>query len=178
MLALLLGAGLCGCASLGKLAPATPRVEVDPWERLNRTDYAIQGQLDRYLVRPLSKTYRFLTPGPIGRSIHNVLVNLSEPAALFNDVLQLRLKRAATPAARLILNSTIGVLGLVDVAAHVGLYHHDNEFGVTLGRCRIKPGPYVYIPMIGPGTLRDLLGSGVDFMLDPLRWLVSERSKL
>ncbi|HEX9139258.1 MAG TPA: VacJ family lipoprotein [Steroidobacteraceae bacterium] len=146
-------------------------MEVDPWERLNRTDYAIQGRLDRYLVHPLSKAYRFLTPGPIGRGIHNVLVNLSEPAALFNDVLQLRIKRAATPAARLILNSTVGVLGLVDVAAHVGLYHHDNEFGVTLGRYRIKSGPYVYIPMMGPSTLRDLVGSGVDFVLDPMRWL-------
>ncbi len=171
VLAFLLGAVISGCASWGKPVPATPRVEVDPWERLNRTDYVIQGRLDRYLVQPLSKAYRFLTPGPIGRGIHNVLVNLSEPAALFNDVLQLRLKRATTPAARLILNSTFGVLGLVDVAAHVGLYHHDNEFGVTLGRYRIKPGPYVYLPMIGPSTLRDLVGSGVDFMLDPLRRL-------
>jgi phospholipid-binding lipoprotein MlaA len=171
LLAFMLGAVISGCASLGKPVPATPRVEVDPWERLNRADYAIQGRLDRYLVHPLSKAYRFLTPGSIGRGIHNVLVNLSEPAALFNDVLQLRLKRAATPAARLILNSTIGVLGLIDVAAHVGLYHHDNEFGVTLGRYRVKPGPYVYLPMVGPSTLRDLVGSGVDFVLDPMRWL-------
>ncbi len=171
LLAFLLGAVTSGCASLEKPEPVTSRVQVDPWERLNRTDYAIQGRIDRYLVRPLSKAYRFLTPGPIGRGIHNVLVNLSEPAALFNDVLQLRLKRAATPAARLILNSTFGVLGLVDVAAHVGLYHHDNEFGVTLGRYRIQPGPYVYLPMVGPSTLRDLIGSGVDFLLDPLRRL-------
>jgi phospholipid-binding lipoprotein MlaA len=171
VLAFLLGTVLCGCASLGKPVPATPRVEVDPWERLNRTDYAIQGRLDRYLVQPLSKAYRFLTPGPIGRGIHNVLVNLSEPAALFNDVLQLRFKRAVTPAARLILNSTVGVLGLVDVAARVGLYHHDNEFGVTLGRYQVKPGPYVYLPMLGPSTLRDLIGSGVDFVLDPMRRL-------
>jgi len=171
VLVFLLGAVISGCASLGKPVPAAPGVEVDPWERLNRTDYAIQGRIDRYLVQPLSKAYRFLTPGPIGRGIHNVLVNLSEPAALVNDVLQLRLKRATTPVARLILNSTFGVLGLVDVAAHVGLYHHDNEFGVTLGRYRIRPGPYVYLPMIGPSTLRDLVGSGVDFMLDPLRRL-------
>jgi phospholipid-binding lipoprotein MlaA len=171
VLAFLLGAVISGCASLGKPEPAAPRVEIDPWERLNRADYAIQGRIDRYLVKPLSTAYRFLTPGPIGRGIHNVLVNLSEPAALFNDVLQLRLKRAVTPAARLILNSTFGVLGLVDVAAHAGLYHHDNEFGVTLGRYRIKPGPYVYLPMVGPSTLRDLVGNGVDFMLDPLRRL-------
>jgi phospholipid-binding lipoprotein MlaA len=171
LLTFLLGAALAGCASSGKPVPTPSRVEVDPWERLNRTDYAIQGRLDRYLVHPLSKAYRFLTPGPIGRGIHNVLVNLSEPAALFNDVLQLRLKRAATPAARLVLNSTVGILGLIDVASHMGLYHHDNEFGVTLGRYRVKPGPYVYLPMVGPSTLRDLLGSGVDFVMDPMRWL-------
>lgn len=146
----------------------TRKAPADPWERVNRRGYAIEGRLDHFLIHPLSRVYRFLTPGPIGRGIHNVLVNLSEPSALINDGLQFRFKRAGTPAARLIINSTVGVLGLFDVAARIGLYHHDNEFGVTLGRYGIKPGPYIYLPLIGPSTVRDLVGSGVDLLLNPL----------
>lgn len=136
---------------------------------MNRTDYAIEGKLDKYVIHPLSKAYRFLTPGPIGRGIHNLVTNLSEPSAFINDVFQLRIKRSGTPAARFIINSTVGVLGLLDVAARMGLYHHDNQFGVTLGRYGVKPGPYLYLPLIGPSTVRDLVGSGVDLLLNPLR---------
>ncbi len=161
--AALLGASLGGCA-----AQPAKKSAVDPWERANRAGYAVEGRLDHYLIHPLSRVYRFLTPGPIGRGIHNVLVNLSEPSALINDVLQLRIKRAQTPAARLIINSTAGVLGLFDVAAHMGLFHHDNEFGVTLGRYGVRPGPYLYLPLVGPSTVRDFVGSGVDILLNPL----------
>jgi phospholipid-binding lipoprotein MlaA len=143
----------------------------DPWEPANRKGYAVQDFLDRHIIHPLSKVYKALTPGPIRRGIHNVLVNLSEPAALFNDVMQLRIKRAGVPAARLVVNSTMGILGLFDVAAHMGLIHHDNEFGVTLGRYGLHPGPYVYIPLLGPGTVRDTLGGGVDYLTNPARWL-------
>ena len=135
---------------------------------MNRVGYAVEGKLDHFVIHPLSRVYRFLTPGPIGRGIHNVLVNLSEPSALINDVLQLRMKRAGTPAARLVINTTVGVLGLFDVAARMGLYHHDNEFGVTLGRYGVKPGPYLYLPLVGPSTVRDFLGSGIDIVLNPL----------
>ena len=148
--------------------PTSPNV--DRWERANREGYAIQGKLEHYLIHPLSRVYRRLTPGPIGRGIHNVLVNLSEPAALLNDLLQFRFKRAATPAARLVINSTVGLAGLIDVAGRHGLHHHDNEFGVTLGRYGFHSGPYLYVPMIGPSTVRDLIGGGVDFVLNPLHW--------
>jgi len=143
----------------------------DPWEPANRKGYAVQDFLDRHFIHPLSKVYKWLTPGPIGRGIHNVLVNLSEPEALFNDVMQLRFKRAGVPAARLVVNSTMGIGGLFDVAAHLGLVHHDNEFGVTLGRYGLRPGPYVYIPLLGPGTVRDTVGGGVDYLTNPARWL-------
>jgi phospholipid-binding lipoprotein MlaA len=163
--AALVAASLGGCA----VQPAK-KSAVDPWERVNRGGYAVEGKLDHYVIHPLTKVYRFLTPGPIGRGLHNVLVNLTEPSALINDVFQLRMKRAGTPAARLIINSTVGVLGLFDVAARLGLYHHDNEFGVTLGRWGVWPGPYLYLPLVGPSTVRDLVGSGVDVLLSPLHW--------
>jgi phospholipid-binding lipoprotein MlaA len=143
----------------------------DPWERGNRVGYAVEGGLDKHLIHPLAKIYHTLTPGPIGRGVHNILVNLSEPVAFFNDVLQLRLKRAGIAGARFITNSTVGILGLFDVAARAGMTHQDNEFGVTLGRYGVHPGPYMYLPLLGPTTVRDLLGSGLDFVIDPVHWL-------
>jgi phospholipid-binding lipoprotein MlaA len=165
-----LGVVFAACLAAGCATAPAKKAKVDPWEPVNRGGYAIEGKLDHFVIHPLSKAYRFLTPGPIGRGIHNVLVNLSEPSALINDVFQLRIKRAGTPAARLVINSTVGVLGLFDVASHMGLYHHDNEFGVTLGRYGVKPGPYVYLPLVGPSTVRDLVGTGVDVLLNPLHW--------
>lgn len=165
-----LGAALVVVTLGGCAAQPAKRSAVDPWERGNRVGYAVEGKLDHYVIHPLSKVYRFLTPGPIGQGMHNVLVNLTEPSALINDVFQGRIKRAGTPAARLVLNSTLGVLGLFDVAARMGLYHHDNEFGVTLGRWGLGPGPYLYLPLVGPSTVRDLVGSGVDVLLSPLHW--------
>lgn len=170
-LALVAGAPITSAAEVAaNPAEASANRNVDPWQRENRVGYAMQGKLDHYLIHPLSRVYRWLTPGPIGRGIHNVLVNLSEPAALLNDLLQFRFKRAVTPAARLVINTTAGLGGLIDVAARHGLLHHDNEFGVTLGRYGFHSGPYLYIPMIGPSTVRDLIGGGVDFVLNPLHW--------
>jgi phospholipid-binding lipoprotein MlaA len=143
----------------------------DPWERANRVDYAVEAALDKHAIHPLAKIYHTLTPGPIGRGVHNVLVNLSEPVAFFNDVLQLRLKRAGVAGVRFITNSTVGILGLFDVAARTGMTHQDNEFGVTLGRYGVHPGPYMYVPLVGPTTVRDLVGSGLDFFIDPVHWL-------
>lgn len=122
------------------------------------------------MIRPLSWVYRKLTPGPIGRGIHNVLVNLSEPVVIVNDLLQLRFKQAGLSATRLVTNSTIGLLGLLDAAGHAGIPHHDNGFGVTLGRYGVSSGPYLYVPLVGPSTVRDLTGGVVDFMSNPARW--------
>jgi len=173
-IAFLLGASLIGCAHIARAANSSSIVAPspgDPWERPNRVSFAFQGLLERHVIKPVSKLYRWLTPGPIGRGLHNVLVNLSEPAAFFNDMLQRRFRRAGIPAKRFIVNSTVGLLGLFDVAAHAGVMHHNNEFGVTLGTYGVAPGPYLYVPLVGPTTIRDLLGSGVDFLTDPMHWV-------
>jgi phospholipid-binding lipoprotein MlaA len=143
----------------------------DPWERVNRVAYAIQDRLNRVLFHPLGVVFRHLAPGPLGKGVHNVLVNLSEPGAFVNDLLQARVHRAGVSAARFITNSTVGLLGIFDVAGHAGLAHQDNEFGVTLGRMGVKSGPYMYVVLMGPTTVRDLIGSGVDFFIDPLHWV-------
>jgi phospholipid-binding lipoprotein MlaA len=172
-IAVLLGTSLIGCAPITRVTNSSSIVAPspgDPWERPNRVAYAFQGLLERHVIRPGAKLYRWLTPGPIGRGLHNALVNLSEPAAFLNDVLQCKFKRAGIPAKRFIMNSTVGLLGLFDVAAHAGVMHHNNEFGVTLGTYGVAPGPYLYLPLVGPSTFRDLLGSGVDFLADPMHW--------
>jgi len=142
----------------------------DPWEHVNRKAYALQNTLDHYFFGPAADLFKHLSPGPIGHGIHNFIVNLSEPNAFVNDVLQLRLKRAAIPAGRFVTNTTIGLLGLFDVADGLGMHHHDNEFGVTMGRYGIGPGPYMFVPMIGPTTVRDVIGSGIDALIDPIHW--------
>ena len=163
--------GVTACVTAATRAPVVASAPVDPWERQNRRNYAIEGVLDRRVIGPASRLYHKLTPGLIGRGIHNVLVNLSEPAVIVNDVLQLRFKKAGVSVTRLLTNSNVGLLGLFDLAGRAGLMHHDNEFGVTLGRYGVTSGPYLYLPLVGPSTPRDLVGVGVDFLMNPLHWL-------
>ena len=171
--------GVTACVTTATRDPVVASAPVDPWERQNRRNYAIEGVLDRRVIGPASRLYHKLTPGPIGPGIHNVLINLSEPVVIINDVLQLRFKKAGVSATRLITNSTVGLLGLFDLAGRAGLIHHDNEFGVTLGRYGVISGPYLYVPLVGPSTTRDLAGRGVDFVLNPLHWLTySDRTEI
>ena len=152
-------------------APVAAASTGDPFEPLNRRLFAINGFLDRVLLRPVAMTYRRLLPRPIRRGVHNVLGNLDEPIVLANDLLQLRLRQAAQTAARFVGNTTVGVLGVFDVATPAGLPHHDNGFGDTLGRVGLPPGPYLFLPAIGPTTVRELLGGAADLYIDPVAHL-------
>jgi phospholipid-binding lipoprotein MlaA len=143
----------------------------DPWEGLNRRGYAINAFLDKVLIRPVAMIYKALTPGPIGRGLHNIIVNLGEPLVFINDVLQARPRRAAEATVRFAFNSTVGLAGLIDVVAHDGIAHHDSTFGDTLGRYGAGPGPYLFIPVLGPSTVRDFVGAGVDGAVDPVHWI-------
>lgn len=143
----------------------------DPWERTNRKAYALQERLDRIFIRPIARLFHALAPGPIGKGIHNALTNLSEPVVFANDLMQFRIKRASITIGRLATNSTIGLLGLFDVAERLGLPHHNDDFGVTLGRYGAGPGPYMYVPLVGPTTVRDLIGKGADVVMDPFYWV-------
>ena len=147
-----------------------PRFKGDPWEPLNRRGYAINGSLDKAVIRPLALLSGQLTPGPIGKGLRNAVTNLSEPVVAFNDLAQLRVGKATQSLGRLVVNSTLGLLGTVDVAGHNGVKHHDNTFGDTLGRYGVGPGPYLFLPLLGPSDVRDLFGIVVDGAVDPLTW--------
>jgi phospholipid-binding lipoprotein MlaA len=146
---------------------ATPE---DPYEAANRRRYASHDAVDRKLILPLAKLYHALTPGFIGRGIHNLLVELSEPMTFANDVLQARPKRAAKTAARFMVNALV-VGGLLDVAGKGGMPHRDNDFGITLGVWGVKPGPYLFVPLVGPTTTRDLFGMVVEQTADPRNFI-------
>ena len=149
-------------------SPAAPARNPDPFERFNRGNFALSIRLDKLLIRPLSRVSSGLTPGPIGRAIHNVLRTLNEPIVILNDLLQAHPARAAKTAGRLMVNVTVGLVGTVDVAKKLGAPYHPNGFGDTLGHYGVKPGPYLYLPVLGPSDVRDLFGGGVDMVSTPI----------
>ncbi len=161
-------AGLGALVLAGGVRAQTPD---DPLERLNRRLYAGAIHADRTYFRPVAHAYHALTPGPVGAAIHNVLANLGEPVVVANDILQFRLRRAGADFMRLLTNTTFGIGGLSDFASANGLPHHDNDFGVTLGRWGAKPGPYLFLPFLGPSTVRDAIGEAADVALNPLTFV-------
>jgi phospholipid-binding lipoprotein MlaA len=141
----------------------------DPWEKANRRLYALNDVVMRSVVRPLSRLTSGLTPGLVGKAIHNFVVNLTEPQVIVNDLLQARPVSAVKSAFRLLVNTTAGGLGAVDVAKALGDRYHPNGFGDTLGRWGVGQGPYLVIPVAGPSTVRDLFGTVADDATLPLK---------
>lgn len=140
----------------------------DPLEGLNRHLFAGFQFADRTFIRPVAMGYRHVVPKPVRSGLRNFFSNLGEPIVFLNDLLQLKPGRAFKTFERFVINSSLGIGGLIDVAKsrNIGLPHHDNGFGNTLGYYGVGPGPYLFLPIIGPTTLRDLLaGQGDDFVL-------------
>ena len=166
-LAVSLGASGVAAAQAAPPAPApSPGVD-DPWEGVNRRVYAFNAVLDRKVLRPGVVFYHHATPTPIRRGLHNVLVNATHPIIIINDALQLRPVRALTALGRFTVNSTVGLGGVFDVAGS-DLPYHNADFGLTLARYGVPQGPYVYLPVLGPTTIRDGAGRIVDGVVDPL----------
>jgi phospholipid-binding lipoprotein MlaA len=161
-----------GAASVAAAQPpASAPSRDDPYETLNRKLYSQSIVADKRFFLPLARVYHALTPGLIGVAIHNVVTNLSEPVVIFNDILQARLKWAGRDTLRLTANSLAGFGGIMDVAGKAGLPHRDNDFGVTLGVWGARPGPYLFLPFVGPSTVRDAIGKGVDGVMAPLNYI-------
>jgi len=152
-------------------APAHAQQAVpDPWEGFNRDLYAVHDAVDRAVLEPIARGYRTITPAPVRTGVRQFLRNLRSPAVFANDVLQGEPGRAGVAAARFGINTTFGVLGVFDPASSMGLEPHDEDFGQTLGAWGVSSGPYLFIPILGPTTVRDGAGRIVDMAFDPLRW--------
>ncbi len=153
---------LAGCATTG--GSRNP----DPLEPFNRISYRFNDTLDKALMIPAAKGYQDVTPAPVRRSVGNFFANLRSPIVIANDLLQGKFRQGGSDTARLVVNSTVGLLGLFDPATAMGLPRHRQDFGLTLGRWGIGPGPYLVLPLLGPSDVRDAIGFGVDDQLDPL----------
>lgn len=127
----------------------------DPWEPVNRVVFRFNDTLDTYALKPVAKGYDRVMPQFLNDGITNVFSNLGEPKNLVNNVLQGKIGDAGIDLARFLMNTTVGVVGVFDVATRMGLQRNDEDFGQTLGAWGVESGPYVVLPLLGPSTLRD-----------------------
>ncbi len=139
----------------------------DPAEPTNRAVFGVNRGLDSALLKPVATVYRDATPQFFQDRINDALDNLRSPVIFLNDVLQGELERAATTLVRFIINSTLGLLGLNDIATELGIEGHNEDFGQTLAVWGVPEGPYVMLPLFGPSNPRDAIGMAVDFLIDP-----------
>ena len=146
---------LSGCAS-------TTAPKADPLEDLNRATYAFNDAVDNAVFTPVAKGYRAVTPGFFRAGVTNFFTNIGDVATSLNNVLQGKASDAASDVGRFFINSTLGVLGLFDVATPMGLEKHNADFGQTMGKWGVGSGPFLMLPLMGPSTLRDAAGRPVD----------------
>jgi phospholipid-binding lipoprotein MlaA len=177
---------LLGCAAVLALAACAARPPAsdpdalaeykqtnDPLEPTNRVFYAINNGLDVVILKPAAEAYRYVVPAPVRNGVHNVLGNLGTPVQLVNDMLEGKPRRAGDTAMRFVINSSVGVLGIFDVATGLGYKNHDADFGLTLASWGVPEGPFLFLPVLGPTDPRDAAGYGVDIALDPFTWVGS-----
>lgn len=154
---------LGGCATVS--GPRDPR---DPFESFNRGVYAFNSDFDKKVAKPVAEGYQKTVPQVARTGISNFFSNLGDVIVLFNDLLQLKGRQAASDLSRLTWNTTAGLFGLIDVATPMGLPKHDEDFGQTLGYWGVGSGPYLVLPFFGPSDLRDGTGDLIDYtQVDP-----------
>jgi phospholipid-binding lipoprotein MlaA len=170
--ATVLRAALAPVIALVLLAPAAGRAATpgDPWEKTNRASYSLHQALDRAIFSKAAAIIKAI-PGPIRTVIRHIIDNLREPGIAANDLLQGHPTVAARTIGRFVGNTTFGLGGMFDFATKEGLPHHDNSFADTFGRWGAGPGPYLFVPLVGPSTVRDMAGSAADVLTDPFTWV-------
>lgn len=161
---------LAGCSSQApnEPRPCTPTdtVVYDPAERVNRGIFAFNRVVDDYALAPVARGYRHL-PDVVQQGVHNFASNFGEPKVFINDLLQGNPKRSVNTLGRFAVNSTIGVLGLINVSDPLGIPRHDADFGQTFGVWGIGNGPIVELPLLGTANSRDASGRVLSFFFDP-----------
>ena len=164
---LFLSALFCGCSTVP--GDRDPR---DPWEPMNRTVYKFNEGVDKAVLKPVAKAYRFVTPNFVRIGVTNFFSNLNDVNVFFNDLFQGKGARAVADFGRVVINTTFGLGGFIDVAGVSGNPKRNEDFGQTLGVWGMGPGPYWMLPLLGPSSARDALGRGVDTVLAPSTYIV------
>lgn len=168
---LLLAISIClipGCASINN--------RQDPLEPMNRAIFSFNEKFDEFVLEPAARGYRAVVPDPIEMIVGNFFSNIGDVAITANSLLQLKFTDAAASSSRVLINTTFGLLGAVDLASHISqvsdidISKRNEDFGQTLGFYGVGAGPYIVLPVLGPSTVRDTVGIGVDGVIfDPLR---------
>jgi phospholipid-binding lipoprotein MlaA len=168
-----LGLAVSGCATVPDDPDAREAYEEanDPLEPMNRYFFEVNYAVDELVLKPFAGWYYIGLPDFARDGIRNALDNLKSPVIFLNDLLQGEPGRAGVTLGRFVINSTLGIAGLIDVADEMGLTYHDEDFGQTLAVWGSGEGPYLVIPFIGPSNMRDAAGLAVDTVSDPFFWI-------
>ena len=147
---------MAGCATVPNPDPR------DPWEPMNRATFEFNDGVDRVVLRPLAEGYRFVLPEPVRDGVRNFFANLQDPWIALNQLLQGKVEEALSDAWRFIANSTFGIGGIFDIATDMRMPKHTEDFGQTLAVWGIDFGPYLVLPVLGPSSARDAVGTLVN----------------
>jgi phospholipid-binding lipoprotein MlaA len=158
---------LSGCASLKNAAPG------DPLEPINRGIFSFNNTFDHYLLKPIAKGYDTVTPAPVKQGVSNVFQNMSDVQSVVASALQLKGSKVGDDLGRVILNSTIGLGGIFDLATPMGIERGNEDFGQSLGYWGIGAGPYLVLPFLGPSSVRDGVARVAEGQYDPLSFVSS-----
>ena len=156
---------LAGCAT------GEDRDPRDPIEPFNRAVFTFNDKLDRAIIKPLARGYNFIMPEPASRGVTNFFNNIADIQSALNNLLQLKIGRAFSDVGRVAINTTVGILGLIDVASNMNLPRYGEDFDQTLGVWGFGTGPYIVLPLIGPSSGRGTVGVVVDWFTDPITYI-------
>jgi len=161
---------LGGCASQGADS-------IDPWEPFNRRMHTFNDALDRAILKPVAQGYTVITPDPVEKRIHNFFLNLGYPTVFVNQFLQGKPVAGMRDTAHFLVNTTLGIGGLFNVAGRLGLERHEEDFGQTFAVWGVGQGPFIVAPFFGPTTVRDGVGSAAGIFTSPTYYIDSDAAR-
>lgn len=164
-------ARLCVCVGVAFAPVVVQAAEDDPWEGVNRAIFRFNDTVDTYTLKPIAQGYQYIAPQFVEDGVHNFFNNIGDVGNLANNILQAKPAAAGVDTARLIVNTTFGLLGIIDVGTRMGLQRSDEDFGQTLGYWGVSSGPYVVLPLLGPSTVRDAIAKYPDTYTEPYRYI-------
>ncbi len=149
----------------------------DPLEPMNRAVYSFNDGLDKIVAKPVAQVYKAITPEVVDTGVTNFFNNIGDIGSAINNALQFKIEQSLDSLSRFMVNTSFGLLGVLDVASDLGIERHEEDFGQTLGYWGVGTGPYVVLPVLGPSDVRDGGGLIVDWYLDPVRLIDPERDR-
>lgn len=150
---------------------------IDPWQGINRSIFQFNKVFDGLIIRPVALTYNKFVPATAKTGVRNFYNNLDDVNVLVNDLLQLKMKQALSDSGRLLLNSTVGIGGILDIGSEIGMYKHYEDFGQTLGYWGMGDGGYLMLPILGSSTLRDAIGTIPDIFFNPVGLVTDNKAQ-